>query len=281
MNEIEMRKEINEVNENFKKTIENFKKTAELLKSERAKMLANQFIRQIIEKFPYITNNLDIEDIKKMYQLDKPKEVARFMTEVYLTSFEAVIDATGDVRLERLGEVVSYINTAKKNIIYAYENPDYKDEKLSKSHDDLTSVTSQLETKIIQYACELEKIDSRTGISSYIFAPFDLIKVKRITQMANIAFEAYLGAIALLTIIDNGRNAKSNNIIDTSTQFIDKLNNKNYIKMFYNYDKNKNKKFNAEYMQNYIKQASRATLSFDEYINDINNNTKKNIERKE
>lgn len=281
MNETEMQEKINETKEMLEKLTEQSKKTAELLKSERLKKLANQFIRQIIEKFPYITNNLDIEDIKKMYQLDKSKEVARFMVEVYLTSFEAVIDAAGDVRLEKLGEVVSYINTAKKNIIYAYENPDYKYEKLSKSHDDLTSVTSQLENIIIQYACELEKIDNRTGISSYIFAPFDLIKVKRITQMANIAFESYLGAISLLTIIDNGRNAKSNNIIDTSTQFIDKLNNKNYIKMFYNYDKNKNPKFNAEYMQNYIKQASLATLSFDEYINDINNNTKKNIERKE
>ncbi|MBD5159640.1 MAG: hypothetical protein HDT23_05285 [Ruminococcus sp.] len=228
--------------------------------------------------------DLSPEDIIKKYQLYKPEEAIKFIIKIYFDSFESVIDEIGNIRLEILGDVVSYIDTAKKNLIYAYENPDYKDEKLRESHSDLTSVTSKLENRIRQYISELEKIDNRNGLSGLIFSPFDLVKVNKIIKMSKIAFTSYFEAIFLLTLIDNSRNANGSIFIRQSTKFINELklnDDKKHIELFYNYDKDKSEIWNIRHMQGLIEKASSITESFEDYVSNINNDNKKYIECKE
>lgn len=210
----------------------------------------------------------DLENIETN-DLFIPEKIVKFVIEMYFDSFESVIEGIGDVRADMLGEVVSKIETAKKNLVYAYENPDYKEEKLRKSHNDLTDVTSRLEEKIRQYASELERVNNRGGISGLIFSPFDLTKVKNTMKMSKTAFTAYFETIFLLTIIDNTRRANGNLFIEQGKKFIYELEDKKYISLFLDYDKDKNEIWNAKRMQGLIDKASLISAGFDDYIKQI------------
>lgn len=228
---------------------------------------AAEFARNVVNLCSDTGRKPPEQEYIEKYQLDKPENLIKFIIEIYFDSFESVIDGLGDIRVEMLGEVTSHIDTAKKNLIYAYENPTYREEKLRESHSALTNVTSKLEEKLRQYAGELEKINNRDGLKSLIFSPFDLTKVKNITAMAKTAVTSYFEAIFLLTIIDNSRKANGNMFIRQADIFIHELENKKYISLFLDYDKNKSDIWNIKNMKNIIERTSLISAGFDDYVN--------------
>lgn len=97
--------------------------------NNRAKSAA-EFARNVVNLCSDTGRKPPEQEYIEKYQLDKPENLIKFIIEIYFDSFESVIDGLGDIRVEMLGEVISQIDTAKKNLIYAYENPAYREEKL-------------------------------------------------------------------------------------------------------------------------------------------------------
>lgn len=232
------------------------------------KETAIDVLQSILSSYEDNEKSIDLQYIEK-YKLYIPENMFNFIINIYFDSFKSVIEGIEDIRMDMLSEVISYIDTAKKNLFYAYKNPAYKDTKLSESHSDLTNVTSKLENKIKQYAFELQRIDNRNGLSGLIFSPFDLTKVKNITKMSKIAFKSYLEALFLLTIIDNSRGANSSVFIEQGKKFVWELENNKYTNLFFEYDKHKSEIWKINNMENLIDNASLISASFDDYIKRI------------
>ena len=167
----------------------------------------------------------------KQFQLDKPENMIRFLVELHFASIDSVNSGICDIQETLLNDKIAKIDTARSLMVYAFDNPKDKDEKLSECITAIMGAVHELES-FIQQSCEwFHEVDNCNAFQYLLHSTLDTKKTKIKGRIITTALQSLFPAIMLLVIIGNERRANVTSFLDETDSFFDSLTQNGYISL--------------------------------------------------
>ncbi len=211
----------------------------------------------------------DVMPYVKEFGLDDPQKLTEFLVELHFACFDSVNTNIFSVRKELLDEVVSKIDSVKKLVHDAENNPASAESTLTACVLQLSEVTSSLKFKINAYIEEIKKVDNRDSFTFFLKSRVDLSKVDAAVGSASYAIMAYFEALFILSTIGVRLNRNVSSYINEAEKYIQSLSDDEKISLMYAYDKDQaNSVWSSQGFKNKIEEIKAVTENLQEVFED-------------
>ena len=252
--------------------LEVIKKTSKAvpLKARSKNRVGSKIPWQILSRVSGVTD----EDLKlvipyiKEFGLDDPRNMMKYLVDLYFAGFESINDGIASVRNDLLSSTISRAKAITDNIktINVFDD---KNGLTKKYMDQITEVIADLEEKIRNYSYEIKCIDDLPRYKFFLQANFNKSKVKHNIAFTKAAIQAYIESLYIYGILSNERiNSQSdksicNDYLDRKREFLRSI--KWALLLAYDFDKD-NKFWDSESKLQEIDNIKSMSDTIEQYL---------------
>lgn len=154
-------------------------------------------------RIPIITDDEDVKRYIRKFQLDKPQNMIKFFVEANFAALESIEESINVLQFTDMANSVAKVESAKRQIDFALENPRLKESKLSQAQNELFDAMTELENKIKINIEEIRKIDNRSPWQFFLKSRISISKIDTYCNMAKWALDTLITAFNLQMLIAN------------------------------------------------------------------------------
>lgn len=168
------------------------------------------------------TDDEEALQIMKEFELDKPKNMIRFMVESFYGAFEAIQSEVVSLKLMQINEPIGIIQSAKRMYDYGLENPNDKVNKFNTAQDDLFRAVEILKRQVHTGIESTRTIDSTPKWKFFTNAKGYMATIDSNINIIRLSLDAIEKAVSMhMLIADNmGRKIESS-VIRPYEEFYD------------------------------------------------------------
>lgn len=167
------------------------------LQAAQQKMSALQVGEQMIKqiKVPILTNDENVKEFVKKFDLQNPENMIRFFVEANFAAIESVKESINELKVEMLNETIAKVDAAKDHIADAIENDEDAKNELEEAKNLLDLAINELIPKIKTNINGIREIDNRSGWQFFLKSKVSIKDIDTYVCCAEVALRSLVAAV--------------------------------------------------------------------------------------